>query len=261
MDVFDSVKKGFKDLFSVKGAVLSTLFFISYLLLEVSFRAWRVSTYSPRSNAFTTRVIDASPMYLLPEGFLIEGLSQLVNGFLPYSMFLAFFLPIIPTIIGFKWFTGKQIKSVGEIVEVGFKLLLANLLVAIGVFLGSILLILPGIYLSIAMMFFPVLICSENKGLESLKESWRLSRHNELKIFALLIVLSLLVLPTLFLDLEGLGATSVYFSALTTVIGIGSITEAYKQIKDKNKDQGVEEVENEEDEKSGKELMEDAISE
>ena len=225
MEVLSSVKKGFSDAFSFKGAVLSLSFYLSYMLMELSYRAWRFSGFE--SSQY--RIIDASPMYILPDGFLLESISGLPG--LSFMVLASALLPLIPTIIGFKWFSGNKIGSLRVFLRDMFMILLAGLIALLGITFGSFFFVLPGVYLSIALVFFPVIICAEHGGLDSLKESWKMSRHNEIRIFGLLLLLSILVIPEILLDFYGLGVTSIFISSIVTVASIASITEAYNQVR------------------------------
>ena len=225
MELLSSVKKGFSDVLTFKGAILSLSFYLSYMLMELSYRAWRFSSF----ESSQVRIIDASPMYILPDGFLLEGISGLQG--LSLIVLSSTILPLIPTIIGFKWFTGNKIGSLRVFLRDMFMILLAGLIALLGITFGSIFFVLPGVYLSIALVFFPVIICAEHGGLNSLKESWKMSRHNEIRILGLLLLLSLLVIPEIVLDLYGLGITSIFISSIVTVASIASIAEAYKQIR------------------------------
>jgi hypothetical protein len=225
MELISSVKKGFSDVFSFKGAILSLLLYISYMLVELSYRAWRFSGFE--SSQY--QIIDASAMYIFPDGFLLESISGLPG--LSVAMLISTILPVIPMIIGFKWFSGNKIGSLRGFFRDMFVTLLAGLIALLGITFGSFFFALPGVYLSIALVFFPVIICAEHGGLDSLKKSWKMSRHNEIRIFGLLLLLSILVIPEILLDFYGLGITSIFISSIVTVASIASITEAYNQIR------------------------------
>jgi hypothetical protein len=225
METLGSVKRGFNDVLSLKGAILSLLFYVSYMLLELSYRAWRFSGFE--SSQY--RIIDASPMYILPDGLLLESISGLPG--LPIVMTVSAILPVIPTVIGFKWFSGNKLGSLRGFLRDTLVTLLAGIIALSAIFFGSFFFVLPGVYLSIALVFFPVIICAEHGGLNSLRKSWKMSRHNEIRIFGLLLLLSILAIPEILIDFYGLGLTSIFISSFVTVASIASITEAYNQIR------------------------------
>ncbi|RYD35709.1 MAG: DUF4339 domain-containing protein [Verrucomicrobiaceae bacterium] len=87
--------------------------------------------------------------------------------------------------------------SVAQLFSGGSKLLTAfgaSILFGLAVFIGLILLIVPGIYLLIRLGYFLPAIVDRNLGaVDSLKYSWELTRNSALPIFLLWIVSALLI--------------------------------------------------------------------
>ena len=68
--------------------------------------------------------------------------------------------------------------------------LIANILFSIAVCIGTVLLIIPGIYLYIRLQFFTAFIVEENCGIiESLQKSWNMTQGQTLPLFLLLLTM------------------------------------------------------------------------
>lgn len=66
----------------------------------------------------------------------------------------------------------------------------AALLMGIAVSIGSIFLVIPGIYLSLRLQFFAAFIIEEDAGIiESLKKSWELTKGQVLQLFLVLLLM------------------------------------------------------------------------
>ena len=68
--------------------------------------------------------------------------------------------------------------------------LIANILFSIAVCIGTVLLIIPGIYLYLRLQFFTAFIVEENCGIiESLQKSWNMPQGQTLPLFLLLLTM------------------------------------------------------------------------
>ena len=68
--------------------------------------------------------------------------------------------------------------------------LIANILFSIAVCIGTVLLIIPGIYLYLRLQFFTAFIVEENCGIiESLQKSWNMTQGQTLPLFLLLLTM------------------------------------------------------------------------
>jgi uncharacterized membrane protein len=84
----------------------------------------------------------------------------------------------------------------------------AELLAGIIVFVGMLLLVVPGIIASLGLGFVPYLVVDRNTGpVESLKESWHITKGNKGRLFLLILVLIGLNLVGAVLLLVGLFVT------------------------------------------------------
>lgn len=86
-----------------------------------------------------------------------------------------------------------------------FTYLVANIIYAVIVVIGTILLIIPGIYLALRLQFYTALIVEEDAGIiESLKRSWEITRGQTWRLFLLSLVQIGFFLGGLILLLVGL---------------------------------------------------------
>ncbi len=80
----------------------------------------------------------------------------------------------------------------------------ANLIMCVIVVIGTILLIIPGIYLALRLQFFIAFIVEEDAGItDSLKRSWEITRGQEIQLF--LLVLAMIGFAILGLIVFGVG--------------------------------------------------------
>jgi uncharacterized membrane protein len=91
------------------------------------------------------------------------------------------------------------------------------------ILIGFVLLIIPGIIAKLGLLFVPFLILEKDmKGVESIKESWRMSKGYKWQLFGLLIVL-------LFLNI--LGALVFGVGLLVTIpLSVLMLAHAYREI-------------------------------
>jgi hypothetical protein len=230
LDISQSLKDGFRNVFTRDGVLLTVIFTMALFMIELFYRSLRVNGFESTQY----RNIDPSGTYLLPDGPMVDTLASNFEGQLFLLLIAALTLPIIPTIMSFRAFTAKKMlpDTWKDLVEISFYLLLANLIVSVGVIFGSLFFVLPGIFLAVALIFFPVFVCAERRGIESLKDSWLLSKGNRIRIFGLMLVLLIITsVPSLLAYSKGLSFISIYLSGIETVLGISVICAAYNQLR------------------------------
>lgn len=163
-----------------------------------------------------------------PEAVLPRLLNMLLT-----LMAMAFIIAIISWVIG-NVVSGILIKSASDIIEKGetnisdsFKfafsklpsLLVASLIIGILTVLGLLLLVIPGIIIS--LMFYlaiPVIIIEEKGALESLTRSRELVSHRWLKTFALSLIIGLIIMVLTFLVNLILSPFGIYSTLISTII-------------------------------------------
>lgn len=116
-------------------------------------------------------------------------------------------------------------------------LLVMYILYFLIVVFGSILLVIPGIFLSIKLFYSQYFILFENKGvIESLRSSWQIVKRNWWRTFALFLIWGIIGSVTTFVPyLPRTTETIIYFVLylLMTPWSASSFVQAYTQLKDK----------------------------
>ena len=132
---------------------------------------------------------------------------------------------------------------------------LGGIVVYVLIGIGLIFLILPGIFLALALFFVRQEIAIEDRNfVDAMAESWTLTRGNRLNLFALVLILGIVfaisqVFPTLVAGITGsdAGGTVVgsIITPIVTVFGVAATTRAYAQLKaeDSNEPDGADEPE------------------
>ncbi len=101
-----------------------------------------------------------------------------------------------------------QFSAYGQESRKLLKFICASILYSISVFIGILLLVIPGIYLTLRLQFFTAYIVDEDCGaIESLKRSWETTKGQEMPLFLLLLVMLLISLIGLLLLGVGLFIT------------------------------------------------------
>jgi len=210
------LKESLETTYSRKGVTLAVLFFVCLFVQDIT-----VSVLNPPL---------ISPSLLSSTGYSVNlGAANLILLLLAISSY------VILTVISLRVFLGEELSS--EIVDTDL-MPQAVLLFALGavttaaVLAGSLLLVLPGIFLAVSLFFYPAYI-ARNEGLGSLKKSWRISRGNRFKIFFLMAILVILTTATSHI-LSGMRGelTVLLASSFETVFGIAALTSAFRQVKD-----------------------------
>jgi hypothetical protein len=119
--------------------------------------------------------------------------------------------------------------------------LVVSVVVGIATFVGLIFLILPGIYLAVALYFVEFEVIVEDKGVvDALRDGWALTAGERLSVFLLLVVLFIIGLisgiPGIVLGFVGAPelvtvAVSLVVSAVTSLLAVAIGSRAYVQLK------------------------------
>ncbi len=111
----------------------------------------------------------------------------------------------------------------------------ASIIYFIFIFIGALALIIPGIFIFCRLLFYEIAIVDKKMGaIESLKDSWRITKGNALKIFILILFLIIINI---------LGALAILIGLLITVpITALSLTYVYRKLSESYKEEEPEEV-------------------
>ncbi len=206
---------------SPKGISLAMVFFSLYIISDVL-----ISSTSYPFTGYLTGRINLLSSLPFPDPLLVAAYG------------LVWLLSLGVTVIGFRAFihetnlkealNGMRVRELlGKTFLVASMGLIATLLITV----GSLFLLLPGLYLAVSFIFYPAIIATKPAGLHALKESWLMTENNKMRIFFLLVILllatSLLSLLLAYLDL---GITATLAAGFETVLGIAAVSEAFKQL-------------------------------
>lgn len=133
-----------------------------------------------------------------------------------------FFLSVIATFYAAIWIVSitKNKKSLSYTASVSIKkfpVVLVSTIIFFFVLMGGfMILIIPGIYLLVRLIFFPQAIILENKDVfSSLSRSWNLTKNKTLDVFVFLVamgaIISILSVPNLIID-------NIFFNSLYSFI-------------------------------------------
>lgn len=119
----------------------------------------------------------------------------------------------------------------------------AEVVAAVMIGIGLLLLVVPGVFLAICFYFSRPLIAVEDRSfVDALAESWRLTRGHRLRVFALLVIVALVGLAVsipatlvsgLFAAAPAVGAViGIVLGAVTTVFGLAVVARAFVQLRE-----------------------------
>ncbi|MCW1888521.1 MAG: hypothetical protein KIH67_003120 [Candidatus Moranbacteria bacterium] len=165
---------------------------------------------------------------------LISILSSLVSLFFELGA-IALLLKLVRTD------TEGDIKEIAGQKAIYVQALIATIVFALMLFVGFLLLIIPGVYVAVRFMLLPYVLVDQKLGWkESLKEASRLSEGNRLNLFGFILLLTLMNFVGALLLLVGL--------LVTAPVSYIAMTMAYEHLK-KEKSGASEEVKVEEEKK------------
>ncbi len=166
------------------------------------------------------------------ESFLVAILSSLVSLFFGLGT-IALFLKLVRTD------QEGEIKEIVGQVDIYMQAVIATIVFALMLFVGFILLIIPGIYVAVRFMFLSYVLVDQKLGWkESLREASRLSEGNRLNLFGFMVLLALMNM---------LGALALVIGLLVTApLSYIAMTMAYEYLKKEKSGVATEEVKVEE---------------
>lgn len=229
LNIGDALSYGVDRITTRGGAILLAAYVLIQLIGQVGFQSLFVRALS--ESATDNQVLQAFPFALdLPIG--ISGgllvLLMLVGFILSIVSMRAIYMDIdsVPTADH----TRRLARTVGILFIVG-------IIINIAVSLGSIL-ILPGIYLAVSLIFATVVVVIEDAGvIESLERSWELTSGNRLTLFGLGLIMSVLffvgyvitVISSVLSPIVGSLLLSIMFGSVA-LFQIAVLIGAYRQL-------------------------------
>lgn len=199
-DIIEIIKEGFRRIEGVKGIFLAT--FVLYIVVAIIVQ-------------IILGIFFPSP----PPPAQPNLLNQQIVTILSYPVLMPLIVGIIMLAINYSRGENVEFKSIFNYYHLTGKLSLAALLIYIMTIIGFVLLILPGIYLSIAYVFALPLIADKGMNVwEAMELSRKAVTKHWFKVFALFFLLSLIMtlgalalgigliwaVPLLFVTLYGL---------------------------------------------------------
>ena len=121
------------------------------------------------------------------------GISSIIISILSYFLIALFMMGYLKNCLQTLDGEEPQFSAYGQVSRKLIIFLIAYLIMAIIITIGTALLIVPGIYLGLRLQFFYAFIVDENAGvIDSFKRSWNLTKGYTLKLFVLFLI-SLLI--------------------------------------------------------------------
>ena len=204
-DIIEIIKEGFRHLDGVKGTFIAAFMF--YLIVAV--------------------VLQILLAMVFPTGTpeVPNLLNQQIVTILAYPVLMPLMVGIIMMAINYSRGENIELKSIFNYYHLMGKLALAGILIYVMTIIGFVLLVLPGIYLTIAYVFTLPLIADKGMDVwEAMELSRKTVTKHWFKVFGLLFLLALIFLagmmtfgigliwavPLMFLTLYGLLYRSIF---------------------------------------------------
>ncbi|MDL0135625.1 hypothetical protein PNP85_04155 [Halobacterium salinarum] len=125
--------------------------------------------------------------------------------------------------------------------------LVVSVIVAVSIFVGSLFLLLPGIFLAVCLVFAQVAVVIEDAGvIESLKRSWGLTKGHRIRLFALGFIISIVAgfvggffgVLSLIVPVAGTFLSAILLS-IVSLYSLGVLVGAYKQLTTNDENQSA----------------------
>lgn len=275
LDIGEAIENGFNRTLTRSAAYLTGLFFLVNLISRAM------------SDTIMNKMIEAgtiSPQFEQLMGSQMANITPLATGL---SMNIASAIGVITgllsaivTIGGIRLFLSDERESLGiDFFTDNLGWILLNVVVGAIAFsmilaAGFIAFIIPGLYLLAALYFWNFHIIDENSNfIEALKFSWRATRNNRMRSFALIFITTIAagIFSTVAGGILGLiggfagsaiGAVlGLIPTTMATVFTLATFTEGYKQLKENALETENQTEESEEKETSEQDQEEDSSEE
>jgi hypothetical protein len=126
---------------------------------------------------------------------VFQQLSDYISALAPWAI-ISSLLGMIGHLAIYHLVLGDRNPTVGEAISLGLgsflTFLLASIIATVGITIGMLLLIIPGIYLAVKFMLAGPAIVAEGikSPLDALSRSWALTKGNSLRIFAFVVIIA-----------------------------------------------------------------------
>lgn len=248
MDIEEAIKDGIDRTNEQTGYILIAVFFVISLISAIASQTQaaqafgRMGQMSFLQDTPFGQFADPGP---LPLAF--EALPSALVSLMSIGSSIAF---IIAAVVAYRVFAADARDQIPEEAykrDIGMTTLnaiVASIIFGIVVAIGLILLIIPGIYLITALLFFMIFIAVEDESfMDSLKSSWELTEGKRLSVFLLLVALFVI---NIIVGIAGgiitsiLGSASLALAEIVTlaigaavnVFSLAVLLSAYYQLRD-----------------------------
>ncbi|MDS0284516.1 hypothetical protein [Haloarcula onubensis] len=236
LNIGSALTGGFRRVANRNGAVLA----LAYVLLGI---VWQVAFYSAFVTWLQGTTVSATDV-ALPTVEVPIAISAIVAV-------VALLLLQVAAIVSLRTFVGDHARSIpSEYYTRNIGIVLVNAVVGsfvygLLVFLGSLLLIIPGIIAYVAFLFMLVYIAVEDENfIAALRDSWTLTRGNWLPLFGLLLIIfvGLSLIPTILSVIVSFIVGALAGPAISTLVAgvitlpfsvfvLGFLAEAFVQLR------------------------------
>lgn len=219
LDVWSAVEDGAHRTLERNGLMLVTAFFLLNLASSLM--------QPQQSGGLATGVAGVNPVISGVLGIVVALVSVAVT-IVALRVFVTDETEIIPD-KALKWNMGNAL----------LHMVIGGIVFGIAVAVGLILLIVPGIYLALALFFWTVYVAVEDKGFyEAMKSSWELTEGHKWRLLGLFLVLGIvnlaLMAPGMVLAVAGMQFVGVVvlqaLSALGVVFSLAVEARAYTRL-------------------------------
>lgn len=232
LDIFEALSDGFERTIQKNGLMLAGLYFVLGLITTSSSQ----TVISEYANLAATAAPSTTGTLALP----IPGAAAAV------LMITSYLLSILLSIVAIRTLVSDATETIPSefysrnMPMAALNIIIGGLAYGLIVVAGLIALIIPGIFLLVALYFWNVFVAVEDDNfIDALKNSWSLTDGNRLRLFALGFTVvvatgvfsSILGFPSM-LGLPLVGSIlSQIGGALTGVFTIATTAQAYNQLK------------------------------
>ncbi|MDY6788487.1 MAG: hypothetical protein SVV03_00845 [Candidatus Nanohaloarchaea archaeon] len=238
LDVWEALERGFRKTFEDTGLTLIVVFFLIGLVGRIAGESLR--RYMLQSGIIES-VTNASTVFPLawigpPSISILLAIAVVLMSLLATIVGVRTFLNDKRNVIPQEYYSQNLVRPLINLVIGG---IVAGLVIAIGL----VLLILPGLYLMLALFFWTIIVIDKEMGFfQAMKDSWRTTKGFDMKASLILLMFLLLAISYVLSLAAGVVAgisgmsnsfggilIEVLISAVLTIFQLAVVVEAYLQ--------------------------------